>query len=79
MFLHLNKNTTLWRGDIIGVFDMDTATQTATGREFLQRAQKEGRLITAVETFAIPKSFIVTADGKVVISQLAPSVIRYRK
>ena len=39
---------------------MDTATMAPATREFLKRAEKDGRLVNIREE--LPKSFIVTED-----------------
>ncbi len=69
MYIHLGNNKNIREKDIIGIFDMDNATMSKTTQKFLNKAQKEGRLITTVDE--IPKSLILTKD-KVYMSQLAP-------
>lgn len=58
---------------VIGVFDMDTATMTAASREFLRAAEKSGRMTNIKED--IPKSFILTEDGHVYVSQISASAL----
>jgi hypothetical protein len=55
---------------------MDNATISQTTRKFLSGVQKSNKL-TAV-TGEIPKSFILTADGNVYMSQISPSALRGR-
>lgn len=62
--------------DIIGIFDTDTATVDETTKEFLRRAEKEGRTELIVEE--LPKSFIVTEDNKVYYSQISTSSLKGR-
>ncbi|MBO4770370.1 MAG: DUF370 domain-containing protein [Clostridia bacterium] len=71
MFLHAGNNKTIKESDIIGIFDADTATVEDTTKEFLRRAEKEGRSELIVEE--LPKSFIVTRDNKVYFSQISTS------
>ena len=72
MYLHAGNDKVIRTKSIIGIFDMDNATQSADTRTFLRRAQSDGRLeITQKD---IPKSFILyDKDGKdkVCISQLS--------
>ena len=44
MILHIGNGKTVHQRDIIGIFDMDNTTVTAAGREYLARAQREGRV-----------------------------------
>ena len=69
MYIHLGNKKNIREKDIIGIFDMDNATMSKITQKFLNKAQKEGRLITTVDE--IPKSLILTED-KVYMSQLAP-------
>lgn len=61
---------------VIGIFDMDTATTSAATKEFLSSAQSEGRVV--LTTYELPKSFILTADDMVTLSQLSPSSLAGR-
>ena len=56
MILHIGNGKTVQQRDIIGIFDMDNTTVTAAGREYLSRAQREGRVSYA--DYDIPRSFI---------------------
>ncbi len=75
MYLHAGNNKLIRSKDIIGIFDMDNTTVGADTREFLKRAEKEGRLELSKEE--IPKSFILydknknTKDTAICISQLS--------
>lgn len=76
MYLHLGNNKSIRRRSIIGIFDMDNATISQITRKFLSGVQKKNKL-TAV-TGEIPKSFILTADGNVYMSQISPSALKGR-
>ena len=71
MYVHAGNSRIIRTKSIIGIFDMDTATMAPATREFLKRAEKDGRLVNIREE--LPKSFIVTEDpGKnVYVSQLS--------
>ena len=50
--------------------------QTKTAKEYLGRAEKEGRVImTGTE---LPKSFVVMTDGTVYLSQYASKILTAR-
>ena len=79
MFLHVGNNKTIKKSSVIGIFDMDNATVSATTRRYLTRMQKEGRVEIAVEE--IPKSFVLYTDDdgyRVCISQISSSVLLSR-
>lgn len=79
MYLHLGQSTLVKTKDIIGIFDLDTATVAKTTRDFLGKAEKEGRVINV--TFELPKSFIVCNEDneiKVYISQLSSTTLLKR-
>ena len=61
MILHIGNGKTVRKKDIIGIFDFDNVTVTAGGRNFLSRAQKEGRV--RVADADIPRSFLLL-DGE---------------
>ncbi len=79
MYLHIGKDTILRTEDIIGIFDLDTATVAKNTRNYLNLAEKKGEVINV--TTELPKSFIVTkSEGKrkIYISQLASSTLEKR-
>jgi len=48
--------------DILGIFDLDNASWAYKTREFLNRAEKEGRAVWL--TGDLPRSFVVTGKEK---------------
>ena len=79
MFLHVGNNKTIKKSSVIGIFDMDNATVSATTRRYLTSMQKEGRVESAVEE--IPKSFVLYYDEsgfRICISQISSSVLLSR-
>lgn len=79
MYLHLGGNTVVNSRDIIGIFDLDTVTVTKLGRDYINRASNEGKIINV--TYELPKSFILTlekGEEKLYISQLSPSTLLKR-
>ena len=79
MYLHLGGNTVVNSRDIVGIFDLDTVTVTKLGRDYINRASLEGKVINV--TYELPKSFVLTKVGneeKLYISQLAPATLLKR-
>lgn len=73
--LHIGASKTLPTEDILGIFDMDTATVSQVTKKFLSTAQQLGRVENVSEE--LPKSFVLTADT-VYLSQLAPATLAQR-
>ncbi len=76
MYLHLGADTVVRTRDIIAVFDMDRATVNATSRKFLAAAEKKKKVVNVSDD--LPKSFIICADGHVLISAVSSQTIARR-
>ena len=79
MYLHLGNETVIKTDDIIGIFDLDTASTKTDTKRFLSAHEKAGRMVTV--GYDIPKSFVVTAKGRremVYITTLSSSSIESR-
>ena len=79
MYLHLGEGAVVAERDIVGIFDLDTATVSADTRSYLRYLQDEGR-VRAVGT-ELPKSFIVVMeDGKELLytSQISSATLLKR-
>ena len=72
MYIHLGNKKNIREKDIIGIFDMDNATMSKVTQRFLNKAQKEKKLVSVVDE--IPKSLILTKDC-VYMSQLSPKAL----
>lgn len=60
IYLSVGAGKSIREKNIIGIFDMDTATVSPVTRKFLSSAERAGK--TYSPTYEIPKSFIVYAD-----------------
>ena len=80
MYLHLGQGVVVPYRDVLGIFDLDTTSPSRLTRAFLERAEREGRLISLGDD--LPKSFVVCQEkGRppvVYISQLASSTLLRR-
>ncbi len=75
MYINIGEEFVLKDKDIVAVFDMDKATVGKITRDYLNDAQKNGKIIYA--GYDLPKSFIVTKD-KIYISPLNTATILKR-
>lgn len=76
MYVHAGNNRIIRTREIVGIFDMDTATMQPATKEYLRTAEKDGRMINIKEE--IPKSFIITSEkcgDKVYVSQISTSAL----
>ena len=73
MYIHIGENKVLRKKDILFVFDMDSSTVSVHTRNYLNKAQREGKVISV--SLDLPKSFIVTRDGWVYLSTFNTSTI----
>lgn len=75
MYLHLGEDTVVNSKNIIGIFDMDTSTVNKATRDFLEKAEKNDKIIYV--NYELPKSFIVS-DDKIYVSPLNTSTLLKR-
>lgn len=58
MYLHLGQDVIVHTREILGIFDLDTASLSKHTRDYLARAEKGRRVVNV--SLELPKSFIVT-------------------
>lgn len=75
MFLHLGEDTVITDENVIGIFDMDTSTVNKATRDYLNKAEKEKRIVYV--NYDLPKSFVVT-DDKIFVSPINTSTLNKR-
>ena len=77
MYLHLGQSVVVPYSRILGIFDLDNTSWSYKTREFLDRAQREGRVISVCED--IPRSFVLvgeqTGTVMIYISQLSSAAL----
>ena len=80
MYLHLGASVIIHRDDVLAIFDLGNTTSSAITRDFLSRAEKEGRVVSAGDD--LPKSFLLCRDRQgdvtVYLSQLATATLLKR-
>ena len=67
MYLHIGQNVVVPFGDVVGLFDLDNTSSSHLTRSFLERAEKEGRLVNVSDD--LPRSFVLCArrEGPLVV------------
>ncbi len=80
MYLHLGQDTVIKMDEIVGIFDLETATVSKISRDYLARAQKSGQVVNV--SLELPKSFVVcrgeTGRLTVYISQISTATLLKR-
>ena len=82
MFIHLGQDIAVLRKDIIGIFDLDTSTNSKRTRDYLAEAELKGDVVTI--TNELPKTFIVCRcptrkSGKIIyLSQISSATLLKR-
>lgn len=78
MYLSIGNDMSVRESSVVGIFDMDNTTTSKRTRVFLERAQKEGAVVSCDN---LPKSFVVTVEygmTRVYESTLAASTLEKR-
>ncbi len=79
MYIHLGNNIMLPTNEIVGIFDLENSTISKRTRDFLNKAEKNGKVITV--SYDLPRSFVVAEKNgeiKIYISQISSSTLRRR-
>lgn len=80
MYLHLGQSVLVPFGSVLGIFDLDNSSWSHKTRAFLEKAEKEGRVVNASSD--LPRSFVLCREGdkppKVYLSQLSTATLKGR-
>lgn len=79
MYLHLGQDTVIKTDEVVGIFDLDTATISKISRNYLTRAEKSGIVVNV--SMELPKSFVVCVTNgreQVYISQISSATLLKR-
>lgn len=80
MYLHLGQSVVVPHREILGIFDIDNASWAYKTREFLERAEAEGRAVWLGDD--LPRSFVLVGRGQepptVYLSQLSSTTLLSR-
>ena len=79
MYLHIGNGNSVKRKNIIGIFDLDTATVSKITKDFIGKRQKDGA-VTYLDS-DLPRAFILLdEDGetKVRLSRISTSGLKIR-
>ena len=57
MYLHIGNGQSVKKEDIIGIFDLDTATVSKQTKKYISECEREGRV--EYTDFDLPRSFLI--------------------
>lgn len=79
MYLHIGNGKSLKKKNIIGIFDLDTATVSKVTKDFINKKERSGHLV--YEDFDLPRSFVL-CDGddgyRVYLSRISSQGLKMR-
>mgnify|MGYP002513370425 CR=1 FL=1 len=78
MYLPIGNDMAVRESCIVGIFDLDNTSTSKRTRDFLNRAQQEGAIISCDD---LPKSYIVTVEygmTRVYQTSLSPQTLEKR-
>lgn len=80
MYLHIGSNKLIRKSAVIGIFDADTSTVSATTRKFLSECERRGEVEAA--NGELPKSFVLYGARekgyRICFSQISSAVLKGR-
>ncbi len=62
MYLHIGNGVAVRKKDVIGIFDLDTATVSNQTKTFIAKKQKMGEV--EYDDDDLPRSFLLTEENK---------------
>ena len=75
MYLHIGNGMNIRKSEIIGIFDLDTATQSKITKKFINKHQKENKI--DYDDTDLPRSFILT-EKRIRLSRISTSGLKIR-
>lgn len=80
MYLHLGQSVVVAQREILGIFDLDNSSWSHRTRAFLERAEREGRVVSVGDD--LPRSFVLCGGMEeaptVYITQLSAAALLRR-
>ena len=80
MFIHIGNNVSVPAREVVGIFDLETATTMKDSRSFLKMCEEEDFMETVLPG-EMPKTVVVTersGKSRVYLSPLAAATVRKR-
>ena len=78
MYLPIGNDLAVRSSSVIGIFDLDNTSTSPRTRDFLAKAEQEGRVVPCDD---LPKSFLITAEyglSRVYLTALSAATLEKR-
>lgn len=79
MYLHVGNGKSVREEDIIGIFDLDTATVSKISKKFISENEKKGKIKYGDDD--LPRTFIVAGgrdDNEIILSRISTAGLKQR-
>ena len=79
MYLHIGNGKSVRRKDIIGIFDLDTATVSRITKNFINKSQKEGKV--SYFDSDLPRAFLLldeNGESSIRLSRISTTGLKQR-
>ena len=79
MYLHIGNGKSVRRKDIIGIFDLDTATVSKITKNFINKSQKEGKV--SYFDSDLPRAFLLLdekGESSIRLSRISTTGLQQR-
>ena len=81
MYLHIGNGESIKKKEVVGIFDLDTATVSRETKRFISKKEKEGKV--EYTDFDLPRSFVVCSqknrkNEKIKLSRISSSGLLQR-
>ena len=79
MYLHIGNGKSVRRKDIIGIFDLDTATVSKITKNFINKSQKEGKV--SYFDSDLPRAFLLLdekGESRIRLSRISTTGLKQR-
>ena len=79
MYLHIGNGVSIKDEEIIGIFDLDTATISKHTKKFINKLKKEG--VVEYNDYDLPRSFVLIGEKeeyKIKLSRISSTGLKQR-
>ena len=79
MYLHIGGGVTVKKKDVIGIFDLDSATVSKVTRKYISENQRLGNI--KYEDYDLPRTFVLyeeSGEYKIRLSRISPTGLNKR-
>ncbi len=76
MYLHIGNGVAVRKKEVIGIFDLDTATVSQNTKTFISKKEKSGDVEYGDDD--LPRSFVLIDGGKIKLSRISTLGLKKR-